>query len=890
MADGKIEIETGINTSGIDKGAKTISQKLKTLGGGNALKSIAGLGSAITGVKAAFDLASAAIKKVTDNLAELSAADKTQEIAEKRLETAAKNNPYLDDYSVKKLKEYAGELQNIGDIGDESLLPMMSELVAAGRSYNEIQEIMSAALDASASGMISMESAVESLNMSYGGSVGQLGKLLPSLKNLTDEELKSGKAIEEVKKAYGGMAAATADTGTQLANSFGDLKEKIGGLLNKVVVPLQKALLITANAANALWDKLSNIINGGDDAQATTLESKLIKVQAELDALREQAEKQKSQYKEIADAQAGYTDQITEAEKKLEEAKQKGNKTAIAMYETQLKLLKDQAAITKQSPDMIAAIDAEKEKRDEATEAINRQIEAKEKEIAAIQKEINDNKTAEQLKKEQEARDKVRAAYDATIAAKEKEIALRRSAGEEISAEAEAQEMYNTAFAAYIKMMSDPAFKGNSGNYEHEKNARAEIANWAEIGGKDDLKKQIADFETDLKAAADKANGIAKSQYDALLDMLDAEYKAVIDSKYLEEEEKLRIEKEFAEKRKQIVAAKNKEEADGTQAKINALLSGHETYWDKYTAKEKEIADLKTEIQANADAKRAEAREQYKGDEEALAAALVEIDAQANEQMKELDEAHAQNRKDLFANIMGDVANYTNQTVSIVQDALKLQQQTLENNTKAELATLEEKYRKGEISEEEYENEKTNIKKDAAKQQYKIDMANWAAQILQATANIALGVTQAIAKGGVAGIIMGALVGAAGAVQMASIIASKPTPPSFATGGVVGGMNGASMGGDNTYVHARRGEMIMNAAQQRGLWEMLNGGTFGGGKGVNLVINNSASNLVTAQPQLTKDKIELLIDARVNDGLKKGRYNNSLNTAQQGMSGDYYGI
>ena len=72
--------------------------------------------------------------------------------------------------------------------------------------------------------------------------------------------------------------------------------------------------------------------------------------------------------------------------------------------------------------------------------------------------------------------------------------------------------MYNTAFDAYIKMMSDPAFKGNSGNYEHEKNARAEIANWAEIGGKDDLKKQIEEFETDLKAAADKANGIAKTR------------------------------------------------------------------------------------------------------------------------------------------------------------------------------------------------------------------------------------------------------------------------------------------------------------------------------------------------------------------------------------------
>ena len=84
--------------------------------------------------------------------------------------------------------------------------------------------------------------------------------------------------------------------------------------------------------------------------------------------------------------------------------------------------------------------------------------------------------------------------------------------------------------------------------------------------------------------------------------------------------------------------------------------------------------------------------------------------------------------------------------------------------------------------------------------------------------------------------------------------------------------------------------MVMNMNQQKGLWDFINGGSKGAGGGMNIVINNSASNLVTAQPQISKDKIELLIDARVNDSLKNGRYNTSLNMAQQGMSGDFYGI
>jgi len=100
-------------------------------------------------------------------------------------------------------------------------------------------------------------------------------------------------------------------------------------------------------------------------------------------------------------------------------------------------------------------------------------------------------------------------------------------------------------------------------------------------------------------------------------------------------------------------------------------------------------------------------------------------------------------------------------------------------------------------------------------------------------------------------------------------------------------MNGASMGPDNTYIHARTGELVVNAAQQRKLFELANGV---GGRAIQIKIYNSASNLVRAQPQITKDKIELLIDARVNESLKNGRYNSSLNMAQQGMSGDYYGI
>lgn len=46
----------------------------------------------------------------------------------------------------------------------------------------------------------------------------------------------------------------------------------------------------------------------------------------------------------------------------------------------------------------------------------------------------------------------------------------------------------------------------------------------------------------------------------------------------------------------------------------------------------------------------------------------------------------------------------------------------------------------------------------------------------------------------------------------------------FETGGVIGGYRGATMGRDNTAISARTGEMVLNAKQQRQLFEIANGG------------------------------------------------------------------
>ena len=306
------------------------------------------------------------------------------------------------------------------------------------------------------------------------------------------------------------------------------------------------------------------------------------------------------------------------------------------------------------------------------------------------------------------------------------------------------------------------------------------------------------------------------------------------------------------------------------EAALQAAESlGYNSKFDEYKAREEELLQMKKDINA----------------------AEIEDADKKRKAIENIDEELVKNRRNLWNNIASEVNAYSQQVGQIINDAAQMALETENNKMRAELANLEIKYRKGELGEEEYQKKVAEAKKKGAKIQYQIEMAQWASNILAATANTAVGVTQALAQGGFpAGIIMGALVGAAGAVQLASIMAAKPVKH-FAAGGFVGGINGASMGADNTTIAARSGELVMNANQQRALWDMINGtGSAAGAGGVNLTINNNAANLVNVQPQITRGQIELMIDARVNDGLKSGRYNSGLNAANAGMSGEFYGI
>jgi hypothetical protein len=316
--------------------------------------------------------------------------------------------------------------------------------------------------------------------------------------------------------------------------------------------------------------------------------------------------------------------------------------------------------------------------------------------------------------------------------------------------------------------------------------------------------------------------------------------------------------------------AATEEERLAAAEELQSMLGemGHKTIFDEYEEKNKKLDDYAARVQEMADKE------------------LI-TEEQKNAALLKIDEEYAQNKADLWQDIADEINNTTQQMVNYAKEMGDLLLEGVQAQTDAELAALEEKYDKGEVSEEEYYQKQKEIRRKAAQEEYKIKMFEWSASILAATANIAEGVSKAIAQGGTAGLITGALVGAAGAVQLASIIASKPIPPNFYKGGIIGGANGATMGGDNTYIHARAGEMVLNAAQQRSLWDKLNGQDTRGAAGYNLTVNNTQSGRVdTSIRQDNNGLIIDILDKHINQGFSDGTYDAGLaamNTRQEGV-------
>lgn len=836
--DGDVNIGTKLDTSGLDKGIKDMQSKLdkadksfkksgdttKKYGavmkeaGGSAGQMAAKIGqiAAAAGPYAAAAVAAiAATKKTIEVLNQCGEAYVQQKKAEETLQNAARNNPYLNSENVYNLQKFSAELQNMSEVGDEVSLKVMGQLAAAGRTEEEIRQIMTAAVDMAAVTGEDLQSAANALNATLNGNAGQLGRQIKGINELTKAELENGKAIELIAAKYKGSAQATADINTQLSNSWGDFKESIGRGWERTTRPVKEFfqdILASLAEANNLTEDIKDA-RAADAAGTKSAQDTKLLIETDNQKLEELKEQNKKLTEQLKISEAEYDAELEAIKAKQAEWDEKYGKMAPRMRRglgapERPELPSGDIGDRKGGAYWRATYDANKKtiiELETEIERLNEEykvLKAAEDEAAAAA--AADAKAAEAAANAK-SRDQQAAEYiNANTKALKDQIAAMQLKAEVTGQEVDAGQIYNAYLQSYIDLVT------KSNGLVTENNQAA--------------KKRLEELEQIAQQAAKAATA----------------------------EERL---KKIEEAR--AAAEKLLEEAKGD--------TGNDIY-DNYRKQAEELNKLSEDIKNN----------EILTEEEKTKALL------------DIDKRYAANKKELWAGVSAQVNGYAQQVSDIVQDAANMALDVQNNRMKAELNNLEIQYRKSELGEEEYQKKVAEAKKKGAKIQYEIEMANWSANILSATANTAVGVTEALAQGGTAGIITGALVGAAGAVQLAAIMAAKPIPH-FAGGGIIGGAYGATMGSDNTVINARNGEMILNASNQRALWDMINDGNAAGG-GINLIVNNSAANMVNTSARFDRDKIELMIDARINDGLKKGRFNEGLNAAQASMSGDFYGI
>lgn len=386
MADYNIKAEITADASGFESGvkkaqkasknlSKSLSGVIQGLGKSGLVGALGAVGLATGGVVTVLNTVTKVAKKVAQTIDECSQAYRTQYQAEIALATAVNNNPYVDGTATKRLKEFASEMQRVSDVGDEQLLPMMAQLVASGRTEEETMQIMSVALDMSASGAMSLDTAITQLNATLNGNVGRLGQQNAELKDLTEEELKQGKAVEILGAKYKGLAQTTADSQKQLKNAIGDLKENLGQVFETALAPMRRYFTeVITNLNNSITKsrELKSAMKevfGGDD----------VNLEASTDALN------------IA---------FTEVLHKQQEVT-KNYQQYIQLYGKYIDVATDETALSykAQISDLNAQLKA-------ISEELNKRRKESEEEKKRIAKEKSDAEAQTELEKQKEIREK----------------------------------------------------------------------------------------------------------------------------------------------------------------------------------------------------------------------------------------------------------------------------------------------------------------------------------------------------------------------------------------------------------------------------------------------------------------------------------------------------
>lgn len=245
MTDGRVSIDTRLDTSGLKKGIQSIPQQMQKM-----TKSVMQLGTAIG---LAFS-----VRQIISFANECNKMYSNQIVQETKLATIMRQRMNATDEQIAQVKELASEQQKIGVIGDEVQLAGIQQVATFIKSTESIKTLLPAMNDllAQQKGLNATEQDAVSIGSMLGkalqGQTDILKRVGISFSDAEANVLKYGNESEKVamlsqviKNNVGEMNKELAQTDAgkqkQLANTMGDLKEEFGqsvATLKNVFLPV----------------------------------------------------------------------------------------------------------------------------------------------------------------------------------------------------------------------------------------------------------------------------------------------------------------------------------------------------------------------------------------------------------------------------------------------------------------------------------------------------------------------------------------------------------------------------------------------------------------------------------------------------------------------------
>jgi len=234
----------------------------------DAKAGLQGLGQVASNVNKIFAgfVATKAVQFVGKAVGESIRAFQTEQTSLAQLTNSIKNNANLTADSFKRINTFASQLQGKGIYGDEEIRKQATYLANLNLTEDKIKQTLDAAANWAATGQVSFETAVQGLGKSWEGVGTSIGKTIPMVRGMTEEQLRAGGAIALVSKQFGGAletAASTLEGRTvQIQNVIGDIREKFGAIFGVAKMGILEALMPVFQAIdNWLGANLPKILN-----------------------------------------------------------------------------------------------------------------------------------------------------------------------------------------------------------------------------------------------------------------------------------------------------------------------------------------------------------------------------------------------------------------------------------------------------------------------------------------------------------------------------------------------------------------------------------------------------------------------------------------------------